>query len=303
MTSHPQKIAFFGTPDFTTDFLDTLAAIGYIPAFIVTNPDKPVGRGMQLHAPAPKIWGMKKNIPVLQPEKITQAFIENLQKENFDLFIVVAYGKILPESLINTPAFGTINVHYSLLPKYRGATPVEAAILAGDTTTGVCIQQMVYMLDAGNIIAQKEISIDPKDTTLTLRSKLNIEALAILPQTLSDIFNTTINPIPQDETLATKTKKIQKVDCEISLAEAPDILDKKYRAYPSLFFYTEKHDKIIRVKITNAHYTHGVFTIESVIPENGKNVSFGDFLQGLYLVWYLILEQLERELLLAQLML
>ena len=274
-----KKIAFFGTPDFTIAFLDTLASSGYSPALIVTNPDRPVGRGMHMHAPTPKTWGLEKNTEVLQPEKITADFIENLKKENFDLFIVVAYGKILPEALIQLPVYGTINVHYSLLPKYRGATPVEAAILHGDTTTGVCIQQMVYELDAGDIIVQKEVAISPTDTTPTLRAKLNTEALTLLPQMLTDIFARTTQPIPQDSTLATKTKKIQKIDCEITLDEDPIVLDRKYRAYPTLYFYTQKHAKNIRVKITKAHYTDGVFTIDTVIPENSKAISFEEFQQ------------------------
>lgn len=277
MQQHPQKIAFFGTPDFTITFLDTLASSGYSPALIVTNPDRPVGRGMHMHTPAPKTWGLEKNIEVLQPEKVTPEFIEDLKKQNFDLFIVVAYGKILPEGLIQLPVYGTINVHYSLLPKYRGATPVEAAILHGDTTTGVCIQQMVYELDAGDIIVQKEIAISPTDTTATLRAKLNTEALALLPETLGNIFTRTIQPAPQDTTLATKTKKIQKIDCEINLDEDSIVLDRKYRAYPTLYFYTQKHAKTIRVKITKAHYADGVFTIDTVIPANSKAISFEEF--------------------------
>ena len=256
-----------------------LAQAGYTPALIVTNPDRPVGRGMHMHAPAPKTWAEQRGIGVAQPEKITPEFIEELKKQNFDLFIVVAYGKILPEALIQLPVFGTINVHYSLLPKYRGATPVEAAILGGDTTTGVCIQQMVYELDAGDIIVQKEVAISPTDTTTILREKLNIEALALLPQTLADIFARTIQPVPQDSTLATKTKKIQKIDCEITPDEDPIVLDRKYRAYPTLYFYTEKNKKAIRVKITQAHYSNGLFVVGKVIPENQKEVHFEEFLR------------------------
>lgn len=281
MDTNPKKIAFFGTPDFTTEFLDTLATSGYTPSLVVTNPDRPVGRGMQLHAPAPKIWADQRGILVLQPEKITPNFIESIRAQQFDLFIVVAYGKILPEALIQLPAFGTINVHYSLLPKYRGATPVEAAILGGDTTTGVCIQQMVYELDAGAIIAQKEVPISPIDTTVSLRNTLNAQALVLLPQTLKNIFEQTLHPVPQDSTFATRTKKIQKTDCEIHQGEDPILLDRKYRAYPMLYFYTQKHGKNIRVKITHAYLTDGVFIIDTVIPENSKETSFVEFQKSL----------------------
>lgn len=274
------KIAFFGTPDFTTDFLDTLTQSGYTLSLIVTGPDRPVGRGMVMQSPKPKLWGDTHTIPVLQPEKITPDFIEDLAKKHFDLFVVVAYGKILPETLIHTPTFGTINVHYSLLPKYRGATPVESAILAGDTTTGVCIQQMAYKLDTGAILAQRELAILPGDTTHTLRARLNTEACNMIPELLSQIFNKIAQPKMQDENLATHTKKIKKEDGEISLDEDPIILNRKNRAYdgwPGLYFYAKKQEQSIRVKITEAHLENGAFIIDNVIPENGKKISFADF--------------------------
>ena len=131
------NIAFFGTPPFTTDFLDTLVASGYSPSLVVTAPDRAVGRGMVMTAPEPKVWADATGIKVLQPEKLDDAFFTELSETQWDLFVVVAYGKIMPEPVINVPTYGTINVHYSLLPKYRGATPTESAILNGDTTTGV----------------------------------------------------------------------------------------------------------------------------------------------------------------------
>ena len=275
-----KKIAFFGTPEFTVDFLDSLKNAGFTPSAIITNPDRPVGRGMHIESPAPKHWGDYEHIPVYQPERITLEFIEQLHQEHFDLFVVVAYGKILPEALIKLPTYGTINVHYSLLPKYRGATPVESAILHGDTVTGIAIQQMVYELDAGDIITQKELAIAPDDTTPSLRAKLNTLAIEILPQTVQDIFSHTTHPIPQDTTHISKTKKITKEHGEIKLDDDPTELDRKYRAYfgwPGLYFYTKKEGSTKRVKIVEAHFVDGNFIIDTVIPENGKRISFIEF--------------------------
>lgn len=272
------KIAFFGTPAFTTDFLNKLVEAGFTPSLIVTNPDRPSGRGMTLKSPEPKQWGDKNGIRVLQPEKIGQDFVENLG--DWDLFVVVAYGKILPETLINLPKYGTLNVHYSLLPKYRGATPVESAILNGDATTGVVIQQMRFKLDTGPILAQVEIQIEPSDTTPVLRSKLNTEALDMLPEVLEKIWSDTIEPKEQTEEGATHCKKISKEDGLIKLEDSPEINDRKYRAYygsPGTHFYTAKNGLPFRIKITKAHYAAGQFVIDEVIPENGNKVSFQTF--------------------------
>lgn len=267
------NIAFFGTPPFTTDFLDTLKTSGCSPSLIVTGPNRPVGRGMKLQSPAPKVWGDEHGIRVLQPEKLDGDFFATLSEIQWDLFVVVAYGKIMPEHIINLPKYGTINVHYSLLPKYRGATPVESAILNGDSTTGIAIQQMVYKLDAGAILASKEITIDPADTTSTLRTKLNNEALTMLPEVIKQIETKTIAPETQDESLATSCKKITKEDGEISLDDDPVTLDRKWRAYqpwPGLYFFKDGK----RIKITKAHLADGAFVIEEIIPENGKRIPF-----------------------------
>lgn len=280
--TNAKKIAFWGTPAFTTRFLETLYEEGFVPSLIVTNPDRPAGRGMQLTAPEPKVWGERHGIRVLQPEKITPEVIEELRKEHWDLFVVVAYGAILPEAVITLPRFGTINVHYSLLPKYRGATPVESAILHGDETTGVSIQQMRFKLDSGPIIAEKEIAIAPADTTLSLREKLNDEALKLLPDVITSVFDGTATAREQDESQATVCKKIQKEDGRIDLSDDPVINDRKFRAYtpsPGTFFMAQKDGNAVRVKIKSAHLEDGPdtlsgsgkrFVLDTVIPENGK---------------------------------
>lgn len=272
-----KKIAFFGTPPFTVDFLELLKNNDYTPELIITNPDRPSGRGMVLTSPEPKNWATENNISVLQPEKLDQEFFEKLSLEDWDLFVVVAYGKIIPEEIINLPKFGTINVHYSLLPKYRGATPVESAILNGDNITGVSIQQMRYKLDTGEILATKEISIESTDTTPTLREKLNNEALALLPETLNNIFDQKITPFEQNDSLSSHCKKITKNDGLINLSDDPILNDRKYRAYYGsigTYFFMEKDGNKVRAKITKAHLENDKFIIDEIIPENGKRMAY-----------------------------
>ena len=270
------NIAFFGTPGFVTDFVETLVAHDYSPTLIITAADRPVGRGMTITAPAPKVWAESHNIKVLQPEKLDDAFFEELSKTEWDLFVVVAYGKIIPERVINLPKYGTINVHYSLLPKYRGATPVESAILNGDTVTSVTIQQMAFKLDTGAILAQKQLPIETTDTTHTLRARLNNEAYKLLPETIGDIFSNTVHPVIQDETQATYSKKITKEDGLINLADKGVLNDRKYRAYygwPGSYFFQDGK----RIKITKAHLAGETFVIDEVIPENGKRMSWDSY--------------------------
>jgi methionyl-tRNA formyltransferase len=279
-----KKIAFFGTPGFVTEFLDVLEQHDLRPSLVVTNPDRPVGRGMTMTAPEPKAWASERDIAVLQPEKIDAAFMEELSKSHWDLLVVIAYGHIMPEALINLPAHGTINVHYSLLPKYRGATPVEAAILNGDHVTGIAIQQMHFALDSGPILAQEEVAIADDDTTVSLRHKLNTVAVSLLPKVVADIFNGNAHATPQHEDGVSITKKIKKGDGELSLSNDAITNYRTYRAYkdnPGVYFYTERHDKRLRVKITKAAYD-GDFVIEEVVPENGKHQSYQDFLHSLH---------------------
>lgn len=267
------KIAFFGTPDFTIEFLEILKKSSFCPSLVVTNPDRPVGRGMVMTSPLPKKWADENSIKVLQPEKLNDEVFEELSKESWDLFVVIAYGKIIPERIINLPKFGTINLHYSLLPKYRGATPVESAILGGDDISGITIQKMRFKLDTGPIIFQQEIVIEKSDTTMTLREKMNQRAQGILPSVIENIFQNNITEIEQDESNSSHCGKISKEDGLISLPDDPISLDRKWRAYqgwPGLYFFDDGK----RIKITKAHLDGERFVIEEVIPENGKRISF-----------------------------
>jgi len=278
MKKEDLKFAFWGTPEISSKTLEILKENGYIPSLIITSPDRPAGRGLHLNPSSVSIWAQKHNIPCLKPEKINT----NLFHEDFDLFIVVAYGKILPETIINLPKLGTINIHYSLLPKYRGASPLEACLLNGDDITGVSIQQMVFALDSGPILAEKVVDVDINDTKNNLQDKLIEEGGNLLCGILPDIINKNINPKIQDESKATYCKKINKADGAIDPLGYPNLNWNKYRAFygwPGTYFFTEKQGKKIRIKITKAQYENNSFVIEKVVPEGRKEISYQDFLR------------------------
>lgn len=270
MQKNNLNFVFFGTPDVASLTLDILKDAGYLPSLIVTATDKPQGRKMILTAPPVKNWAIKNNVEYIQPEKISDVEIEKLRSINADLFIVVAYGKILKEEIINMPPLGSINIHYSLLPKYRGASPVESAILNGDEVTGITIQQMEYKMDSGPILAMKEVEIGKEETTPDLKKKLIKIGGDLLVEILPKIVNKEISPISQDEDEATFCKKIKKEDGLID-PEKDNHIDmfNKYRAYkvwPRVFYF--KEDK--RIIITEALLSDDKFIIKKIIPEGGK---------------------------------
>jgi len=233
---------------------------------------------MLVTPPPVKTWAEENKIPFLQPEKLNQEFILELKDKKCDVFIVVAYGKIMPEEIISMPKHGSINIHYSLLPKYRGASPVEQAVLNGDTVTGVTIQKMKFALDSGPIIAQKKIEIMPDEKAPDLRKRLIKDGGKLLVQTLSDFSEGKIKEVAQDETLATHSKKIKKEDGLIDLNDDAIKNYNKFRAYaawPRTFFF--KNDK--RIIITDAVLENNKFIIKKVLPEGKKEIKYEDFLK------------------------
>ncbi|MFA6386182.1 MAG: methionyl-tRNA formyltransferase [Candidatus Paceibacterota bacterium] len=269
MSSQNLKFIFFGTPDVASKTLDILKEKGYIPEAIVTSPDKPSGRGLEMHETPVSIWAKENNIKCLKPEKITPEFINEIKPENYELSIVVAYGKILPEEIINKPKLGTINIHYSLLPLWRGASPLEACLLNGDEETGVSIQQMEYKLDSGPILAEEKIEIGISDTKEKLRLTLINLGANVLCEILPQIKNKEITPKAQDEAKAIFCKKIKKEDGEIDPNGNGIENWNKYRAFygwPGSFFFQNGK----RIKITEAVYENGSFIIKRVIPEGKK---------------------------------
>lgn len=267
---------FLGTPDVASKTLGILKENGYLPSLIITSPDKPQGRKMIMTPPPVKAWAKENDVPYLQPEKIDQEFIDGLRAFNFEIAIVVAYGKILPEDFIKLSKLGTINIHYSLLPKYRGASPVEAALLNGDEETGISIQQMEYKLDSGLILVEEKVKIDINDTKDTLREKLIKIGGDLLCKILPEILNQKIEGEIQNEENATFCKKIKKEYGEIDPNGNSMENWSKYRAYqgwPGVFFFKDGK----RIKITKARYENDSFMIERVIPEGKKEINYSLF--------------------------
>ncbi len=279
---HKMKIAFWGTPELTIPILNSLEEAGFLPSIIITGPDRQQGRGLVMTPPAPKIWAEERNIPYLQPEKINTEFISEVKNLNLDISVVVAYGKILPDEIINLPKFGTLNTHYSLLPRWRGATPVESAILLGDKETGVCIQQMVYKLDAGAIHAQEKITIGEHETAPDLRERLNFIGARLLVETLKSIELDSARPTEQDESGMTRCGKIEKENGLVDPNGNAVENDRKFRAYygwPGSYFFIQKDGKQMRIKITDAILENDAWIIKKVVPEGKKEINYEEFLK------------------------
>lgn len=273
MDISPKPFAFFGTPYVARDTLAYLASQGYVPEVVVTSPDARRGRGLTLTPCETKAWALGYELKVLTPETIDENFIEEIKRYGCAYAIVVAYGKILPQALIAAFPLGILNIHYSLLPKYRGASPVEGALLNGETETGVAIQQMVYALDAGAVLASEATEIAPHETARELRPRLVSLGARLLVDILPAFEAGTLTPVPQDHTKATVTKKIRKEHGALSLTGDPITNWNTYRAYaesPGTYTFLEKDGVRMRAKIRTAVFENGSFVPVLVVPE-GKN--------------------------------
>jgi methionyl-tRNA formyltransferase len=271
------KFAYFGTPYVASDTLALLAQHGYVPACVVTSADAPSGRGQHLTPSPTKLWAQANNIPVLTPEKLDEEFQSQIKAYDCEYAIVVAYGKIIPQTIIDMFPRGILNIHYSLLPKYRGASPVESALLHGETTTGVAIQRMVYELDAGDILALKEVPIQPDETTRELRPRLITIGAELLINTLPSFEDGSIGMTPQDHSQATRCKKIKKEDGLLDLSADAQTNWNKYRAYaesPGTYFFVNKNGKDIRIKIKTASFDGTHFIPLRVVPEGKKEMDY-----------------------------
>lgn len=285
MNKNNLNFIFFGTPDVASETLEVLKQNGYVPSLIITSPDAKSGRGLATQATPVALFAENNHIPCLKPEKFDENFLNlvvgvplGTPTTKFDLFIVVAYGKIIPEKLIKTPKLGSINIHYSLLPKYRGASPVESAILNGDTETGVSIQQMEYKMDSGAIITQEKVEILPNEKAPDLRKRLIKIGGDLLVKILPDFVEGKIKATPQDESKVTSCKKIKKEDGLIDLNANATTNYNKFRAYslwPRTFFFQNGK----RIIITDAELIDGKFAIKKVLPEGKKEVKYEEFIK------------------------
>ncbi|MBO3064472.1 methionyl-tRNA formyltransferase [Staphylococcus shinii] len=242
------KIIFMGTPDFSTKVLEMLIAEHNVIA-VVTQPDRPVGRKRTLTPPPVKEVAVKHGLPVYQPEKLAQSEdLEKLISLDADLIVTAAFGQILPESLLNAPKLGAINVHASLLPKYRGGAPIHQAIIDGQKETGISIMYMVKKLDAGDIISQRAIAIEDQDNVGSMHDKLSFLGADLLKETLPSIINGTNQRIEQNEAEATFASNISRDQEKIDWSQSAEAIYNHIRGLsPWPVAYTKMDDGNLKV--------------------------------------------------------
>lgn len=213
------RIVFWGTPEFACEYIRALRSQGHDLMAVVCQPDRPRGRGRKMAPPPTKLAARECGLPALQPENPNNAeFVAELRKLQADVFVVVAYGRILGTEVLNVPPKGCINVHYSLLPKYRGAAPVNHAIIHGEKVTGVSVIFMSERMDAGDIILQRQVPIAPYETAGELTVKLTAEGVTALSEALELLAEGKAPRIPQDEAAATYAPALTKADGAIDWA-------------------------------------------------------------------------------------
>lgn len=295
-----------GTPAFSVPILEGLVDEGYDVIGVVTQPDRPVGRKRVLTPPPVKQAALDLNLPIFQPEKISQSTeLEEIIALNPDLIVTAAFGQFLPERLLKTPTHGAINVHASLLPKYRGGAPVHYSIINGDKETGVTIMEMIKKMDAGDILAQEAIPILATDDVGSMFDKLSLLGKELLLKTLPELLANKITPIQQDESLVSFspnisreeekidwTKTAQEIDCQVrgmrpwpvaytmyqdkrwKMWDVQPVQDKTTDKSPGTIIFKDKHH--LQVACGDA----SVLQLNTIQPAGKGQLSMTDFLNG-----------------------
>ena len=248
------KIVFFGSDDFAAKNLEKLIQVGHEVVACVTQPDRAKGRGLKMEASSIKIKAQQAGIPVLQPTDLKDAALrDQLKMYNSDLFVVIAYGRILPSAILEIPRLCAINVHSSLLPKYRGAAPVNWAIIHGEKETGVSIIKISEILDAGDIFSQVKMKIDPEDTAVTLKAKIAQEGAECLCKTIDALEAGTQSLKTQDDAKATYAPKLTKEIGRISWEKTAEEIHNLVRGllpWPSAYtYYKGKLLKVLEASV------------------------------------------------------
>lgn len=251
------RVVFMGTPALSATLLGALIEQHYNIVGVVTKKDSPVSRKKEDTASPVKKLAVKHDLPILQPEKIDETTIEQLRAWKPDLIVVAAYGKILPQAVLDIPGFGCLNFHPSLLPQWRGAAPIQNAILSGATETGVTIMLMDRGMDTGDILKQVAVPIAPNDTHPTLTEKLVVAGTDLLLSTIPSWIERRITPQKQDNARATLCQMIERGDGHIIWTDDAESIYNRYRAllpWPGVFTYWKKKDEILRLKILTLSY-------------------------------------------------
>ena len=300
------KILFMGTPDFAVFSLKALCeAEGHEICGVVTQPDKPKGRGYAMLPPPVKVFAEEKNISVYQPTTLRdESFASLLSELDPEVIVVVAYGKILPLNVINYPKYGCINVHGSLLPEYRGAAPMQRALIDGKAVTGITTMYMAEGLDTGDMLLKAELKIEDSYNFEDIHDKLGALGASLIVQTLTALENGTAERIPQDDSLSTYAAKITKEDCLVDFSKnARDVHNLIRGLSPIPLSFTHTTDgkllKIIEAKIADEDTPHenvgevisldggitvacgkGAVTLLRVLPEGKARMNASDFIRG-----------------------
>lgn len=279
------RFVFFGSSSFSVRVLEAIAEAGLAPVLVVTAPDKPKGRGRKITPSPVKQWAEEHGVSSITPASFDETARLTLNAIHPDVFIVASYGKIFPRSVFEIPPHGTLNVHPSLLPRYRGPSPIPSVILANDKdSVGVSIIMIDEKVDHGPIIAEESVPIENWPVgALRLEQILGAAGGRLLAKILPDFLSGKIKPIPQDDAKAILTKKFTKEDGEINLADNPVKNFLKIRAlegWPGAFFSVNRREGKIRVLIKEASLKNGQLVIERVVPEGKPEMPYEDFLRG-----------------------
>jgi len=280
------KTIFFGTPDFAIPVLEALTSLSFIDLqLVVTQPDKPVGKHHTLNTPPVKVFAEKHALTISQPHGVRgDEFEHEIKKHNPDVIIIVAYGEIIPKNLLAIPKYGWLNVHASLLPKYRGASPIQGVLLAGEKETGITLMKLDVHLDTGPIIAQKQTAIDEEETSETLHNKLSKLGTSIIKDSLLPYLEGDLKPQAQPKKSPTPTTSIiKKQDGQIDWNQPAEVIERTVRAYtpwPGAFCFWKNK----RLNIKKAH----VIMLPSNMPpgsvfQHGSAVIVGTGSEGLQL--------------------
>lgn len=297
------KIIFAGTPVFAATALEALIQAGHNIVMVLTQPDRPAGRGMQMTASAVKLLAQQHHLPILQPASLKNADAQTqLQSLNADVMVVAAYGLILPPAILVIPRFGCLNIHASLLPRWRGAAPIQRAILAGDHETGITIMQMDAGLDTGDMLLKRTIAIAPDDTTQSLHDKLSLLGGESIVEALRLLQQSQLISIPQNGEQASYAAKITKSEAEIDWRMTAQQIDRMVRAFnPSPGAYFFFRNNLLKIWQASATYEgagkpgeivafgangilvacgSGSLRIEVMQKSGGKRMTAADFLAG-----------------------
>jgi len=294
-----------GTPDFAVFSLKALVDAGENVVGVVTQPDKPKGRSYVMTPPPVKVYAQERGIEVWQPEKMKDgSFDETVRKLDPDVIVVAAYGKFLPESMLNIPKYGCINIHGSLLPEYRGAAPMQRAIIDGKKYTGITIQQMAPEMDTGDILLTKRVDIGENDNFEDIHDRMGEAGAEVLLETLKLLKEGRIEPKAQDHSLATYAAKIEKADCLIDFSKSAQAVHDLIRGLspiPLSFTHLPSGSmlKVTKSEIYAAEGKHGAcgeviaddgrivvacgegaVSLLGVLPEGKGRMSAADFVRG-----------------------